>query len=39
MKMESEFKAKVSGTIKQITVKEGDTIDANKILITINPTK
>lgn len=35
MKMESEFKAKVSGTIKHISVSEGDTVDANKELITI----
>jgi biotin carboxyl carrier protein len=35
MKMESEFKAKVAGTIKHVSVKEGDTIDANKELISI----
>lgn len=35
MKMESEFKAKVSGTIREISVSEGYTVDANKILITI----
>lgn len=35
MKMESEFKAKVAGTIKHISVKEGQTIDANKELISI----
>lgn len=35
MKMESEFKAKVSGVVTHIAVKEGDTVDANKELITI----
>lgn len=35
MKMESEFKAKVAGIIKHISVKEGETIDANKELISI----
>lgn len=35
MKMESEFKAKVAGLIKHISVKEGETIDANKELISI----
>lgn len=36
MKMESEFKARVSGVIKHIAVNEGDTVDANKVLITID---
>lgn len=35
MKMESEFKAKVSGVVKHISVIEGDTVDANKELIVI----
>lgn len=35
MKMESEFKAKVGGVIKNISVKEGEIIEANKELITI----
>lgn len=35
MKMESEFKAKVKGVIKHIAVMEGDTVDSNKELITI----
>lgn len=35
MKMESEFKARVSGVVKSISVSEGDTVDANKELIAI----
>ncbi len=35
MKMESEFKAAIDGTIKKINVNDGDTVDANKILIVI----
>lgn len=35
MKMESEYKAGKAGTIKDIHVKEGDTIEGNQPLITI----
>jgi biotin carboxyl carrier protein len=35
MKMESEYKAGKSGIIKEIHVKEGDTIEGNQPLITI----
>jgi biotin carboxyl carrier protein len=37
MKMESEFKAKTNGTVKSIHAAEGDTIDANKVLVVIEP--
>ena len=33
MKMESEFKARKAGVVKSIHVAEGDTIDANKVLV------
>lgn len=35
MKMESEYKAGKNGTIKEILVTEGDTIDGHQPLITI----
>lgn len=35
MKMESEYKAKSDGVIKEILVEEGSTIDGNQPLITI----
>ena len=35
MKMESEYKAGKAGTIKEIHVDEGDTIEGNQLLITI----
>jgi biotin carboxyl carrier protein len=35
MKMESEFKAAVDGVVRRISVKEGDTVEANKELISI----
>lgn len=35
MKMESEFKAKKQGIIKDILVSEGDTVDGNQTLIEI----
>ena len=35
MKMESEYKVKMDRTIREIKVKEGDTIDANQPLIII----
>ncbi|MDY0343420.1 MAG: biotin/lipoyl-containing protein [Lentimicrobium sp.] len=35
MKMESEFKARKAGVVKSIHAKEGDTIDANKVLVVV----
>lgn len=35
MKMESEFKAKKAGTVKEIRVKEGDTVEARKMMIIV----
>ncbi|NJM16510.1 MAG: acetyl-CoA carboxylase biotin carboxyl carrier protein subunit [Bacteroidales bacterium] len=35
MKMESEYKAGCQGIVKEINVKEGDTIEANKPLVVI----
>lgn len=35
MKMESEFKARIDGVIKDILVKEGDTVDGNQVLVEI----
>jgi biotin carboxyl carrier protein len=35
MKMESEYKAGHDGVIKEIHVKEGDTIEGNQLLISI----
>lgn len=35
MKMESEFKAAADGIVKEIFVKEGDTVDGNQTLIII----
>lgn len=35
MKMESEFKASSDGTIKEIFVKPGDTVDGNQVLMII----
>jgi len=35
MKMESEYKAATDGTIKEIMVKEGDTVTSNQALVTI----
>jgi biotin carboxyl carrier protein len=35
MKMESEYKVKRDRTIKEIKVKEGDTIDGNQPLIIL----
>jgi len=37
MKMESEFKSKAIGVVKSIHVAEGDTIDANKVLVVVEP--
>lgn len=39
MKMESEFKAKITGIVKSIHVAEGDTIDANKVLVIVEEGK
>jgi biotin carboxyl carrier protein len=35
MKMESEFKARKSGVVKEILVKEGDTVEAKKVMIIV----
>ncbi|HKL33144.1 MAG TPA: biotin/lipoyl-containing protein [Tangfeifania sp.] len=35
MKMESEYKATVSGTVKKVNVKDGDTIEGNQVLIEL----
>lgn len=35
MKMESEFKARKDGKIKEIRVKEGDTVEAKKVMVVI----
>ena len=35
MKMESEYKAAADGTIKKVHVSDGDTVDANQVLIEI----
>lgn len=35
MKMESEFKAKKEGVVKEIRVKEGDTVEAKKIMVVV----
>jgi biotin carboxyl carrier protein len=37
MKMESEYKCPVSGSIKRIFVKEGDYVDGNQPLVEIQP--
>jgi biotin carboxyl carrier protein len=35
MKMESEFKAKKDGTVKEILTKEGNTVDGNQTLLLL----
>lgn len=35
MKMESEFKAKKEGEVKEIRVKEGDTVEAKKVMVVM----
>ena len=35
MKMESDYKSAIDGTVKEITVKEGSTIEGNKPLVII----
>jgi biotin carboxyl carrier protein len=37
MKMESEYKSPVSGSIKKIFVTEGDTVDGHQPLVEIEP--
>jgi biotin carboxyl carrier protein len=39
MKMESEFKAKTSGIIKELRVQEGDTVDGKQVLVVIESPK
>ncbi len=39
MKMESEYKAAVTGVVKNVFVKEGDTVDGGMILIELSPLK
>ncbi len=39
MKMESEYKATISGIIKQVFVKEGDTVEGGARLIEIDPSE
>ena len=36
MKMESELKASASGTIKDIRIKEGETVEKDSVLITLS---
>lgn len=36
MKMESELKASASGAIKEIRVKEGDTVEKDSVLVTLS---
>ncbi|HAL64729.1 MAG: Acetyl-CoA carboxylase, biotin carboxyl carrier protein [Bacteroidetes bacterium 38_7] len=36
MKMDSEYKAKASGTVRHILVKEGDKVDGKQVLILID---
>lgn len=35
MKMESEYKSAVDGTVKKVNVKAGDTVDSNQVLVEI----
>lgn len=35
MKMESEYKSAVDGVVKRVSVKAGDTVDSNQILVEI----
>jgi len=35
MKMESEFKAKNSGIVKDIRVKEGETVEARRVMVIV----
>lgn len=36
MKMESEYKAGKDGTVQEVLVKEGDTVDSNQIMIVLD---
>lgn len=36
MKMESEYKAAVDGVVKAVNVSDGDTVEANQVLIEID---
>ncbi len=38
MKMENEFKAPCDGVVKSIKVKEGETVEANALLVVLEPT-
>jgi len=35
MKMESEYKIPMDGTVKKVNIKDGDTIEGNQILIEL----
>jgi len=37
MKMESEFKAGKRGIVREVPVKEGETVDNNQLLVVIDP--
>jgi biotin carboxyl carrier protein len=39
MKMQSEFKAKADRIVKEILVKEGDTVDAHQIMLKLEDVK
>ena len=36
MKMESEFKARVSGKVRHVNVNEGDTVEGKQVLVVID---
>jgi biotin carboxyl carrier protein len=37
MKMENDLPAPIDGTIKEVRVQKGDTVDNGQILVTIEP--
>ena len=37
MKMENEFKSAVTGTVKEVLVAAGDTVETGMVLLTIQP--
>jgi len=39
MKMENEFKAPCDGVVKSIKVEEGDTVEANALLVVLEPSQ
>jgi biotin carboxyl carrier protein len=39
MKMESEFKAGQRGIVKEVPVKEGETVDNDQLLVVIDEIK